>query len=107
MKALYNYRPFRCSKGKNVIADVLTLDKDSSEIRYKSRHNWVSTKKLKPYLDPDADGNQWIFLNYIIVKNDHPKLPAFTIFNEKEQYVSYVHEFKDSRQLIINKILKQ
>lgn len=108
-KAEYNFRPHKCSKGKNIIVKVLELDKISSkiELEFFASHIWVSNSKLKPYLDPDAEGSQWILLGYIIMKNNHPKLPTFTIFNNKEQYIGYTHQFKNAQQLIIKTILKE
>ena len=99
-KALYNYRTNR-SKGKNVIVDILHLDKDDAEIRYGSCRKYVRTSKLKPYYDPDADGMQWLFLGYMICTQVHPKLPKFTIYNSQDEFVGHTFEFKEARQIVI------
>ena len=105
MKALYNYRTNR-SKGKNVIVDILHLDKDDAEIRYEGCRKYVRTSKLKPYYAPDADGTQWLFLGYMICLQICPSLSKFAIYNAKDDFVEVCSTFTEAKQIVINKLLE-
>lgn len=106
--AEYNYKPYRTSKGNNILVEVLKISDTHAEIKeahFKSKH--VSLSKLKPYLDPDADGSQWLFLGHTICEQVHPNLIRFAIYESGENsFVRVTPEFSEAKKIIINKILE-
>lgn len=105
-KALYNWRVNR-GKGKNVIVDVQTLEEHYSEITYRGFRKWVSTSRLKPYYDPDADGTQFLFLGYMICTQVCPSLVKFGIYNPQDEFIGTASTLPEAKQMIINKLLKK
>ena len=108
MKALYNYRPNR-SKGNDIIVDVAKISTDYSEImvgQFRPHKKTVVTSRLKPYLDPDADGSQWLFLGYIIMKQNHPKLKPFLVLDTEDNVVDAEFYFSEAKKLVIKTILE-
>lgn len=55
--------------------------------------------KIKLVLDPDADGSQWIFMDYIVTKQSHPKLCAYAIYY-KERWVEICDTLAEAKLLI-------
>ena len=105
-KAEYKLRYNRC-KGENVIIDVLILQENSSEIRFKNGHKWISTSRLKPYLDPDAEGRNWLFLGYKISEQINPNLMKFAIYDSHNNFVTVTPKFTEAKKIILNRILKE
>lgn len=110
MKAVYR---LQTSKAPGIDKEVEVVNLESkmyAEIEYKDSvghkyKKWVATKKLKPYLDPDADGKQWLFLDYIIMEQDHPKLLKFAVYTQDNRIVDVVDRFLDAKRIIIEDIL--
>ncbi len=106
-KAEYKWRHNR-GKGENVIITVTILEELSSEIVYKSYRKWISTSRLKPYLDFDVEGKGWLFLGYRISEWKYHKLKAmFIIYDLNDDYITVVCGFLEVKKIIIKELLKR
>lgn len=107
MKAEYNHRPNR-SAGTNIIVEVFSIDRDRAEVEFKSCRRGrksIATSRLKPYLDPDADGSQWLFLGYMIVEQIHPKLARFAIYDKGDNFIKVTDIFPEAKKIVIKEVI--
>lgn len=117
MKAVYSQRPNKTSKAKDILVDVVGFDIKADHFNSSYAHIkggnftksglWVSIVKLKPYLDPDADGKQWIFLNYIIIEQDHPGLLKYIAYKKDALYPLTHDNFNEIKKIIILDVAKE
>jgi len=107
MKALYKNRNNKLPGG-DVLVDVIKLEEDYAHIKIAEKFfKWVGISRLKPYLDPDADGDQWIFLDYIIMKQEHPRLLKYAIFDEQENTIGSTNSFLEAKKIILEDALSK
>ena len=51
-------------------------------------------------LDPNADGDQWIYRDCLIIKQDHPELLKYACYTNNEKFIGVANTHSQCKILI-------